>query len=203
MISSSAAALGQRSTGTAISYRFPGRRTCLSGVLVGSVGDRAGRSAWEFTAMPAIRKWRRAPCTRSAGRPARASVGGCWAIGASPLYRRDLSPHGRPQTVINFPRRYADACGHRRACTGALLPGWRAGKSRHAYRPHHGRKQHPRSRVRGMRTGRVACHRGVRSNAVDTAILRYCTARRRVRPAPVARRSDARTGLPACCNCLR
>jgi len=59
-----------------------------------------------------------------------ASCGECCAITPRLLHRCNLSPHSHPQTVLNFPRRYTDLCGHRRACADALLLGWRAQASR-------------------------------------------------------------------------
>ena len=122
------------------------------------------------------------------------------AIGPGLLRRRDLSPHGRPQIVVNFPRRYTDVCGHRGACTGAQLLGWRAQASRgtHADRTSGG-SNIPQFRVR-------ACARSTGMppdyNAVDTAILRYCTVRSRsvLLPCPAVRCAHR---LPARCNRLR
>ncbi len=54
----------------------------------------------------------------------------CCAITPRLVHRCNLSPHSHPQTVLNFPRRYTDLCGHRRACADALLLGWRAQASR-------------------------------------------------------------------------
>jgi hypothetical protein len=160
----------------------------------------------------------------------RASCGECWAIRPGQLHRCALSPHSRPQTVVNFPRRIhrclrSPSCVHR--CTVARLA--RTGKSRHAYPPHRGPEATSRGPMFGPAHGRSACRwiacsiavntailcycrtcargsnipglargpaRGrpaCRSNTADTAILRYCTVGKRVRPAPVARSSDART----------
>jgi hypothetical protein len=159
----------------------------------GPVADRASDLLGSSPLMPTIHSDAAHRARDLRGNPA-CQLRRVLAIGPRQLYRRDLSPHGRPQTVVNSPRRYADVCGHRRACTDALCS---AGAHRQvAVRiPTAPRAEaaSPRSRVRARSTGVPP---GACSDAVDTAILRYCTASGRAGP------SCSRGPQVRCGHCL-
>ncbi len=160
---------------------------------------------WEITAMPAIPQVtpRRTQDLRG---DLGASCGECCAITPRLLHRCNLSPHSHPQTVLNFPRRYTDLCGHRRACADALLLGWRAQESRGT----HTDRTAGEATDRGPAHGRPACRRTACSTAVDTVILRYCRVhgrgssvfeleRRPARGRPTCRSNTVDTATRCCC----
>ena len=107
-----------------------------------------------------------------------ASCGECCAITPRLLHRCNLSPHSHPQTVLNFPRRYTDLCGHRRACADALLLDWRAQASRGTHTGRSAGEATDRGPVFGPAHGRPACRWTACSSAVDTALLQSLRARK-------------------------
>ena len=158
----------------------------------GPVADRASDLLGSSPLMPTIHSDAAHRARDLRGNPA-CQLRRVLAIGPRPLYRRDLSPHGCPQTVINFPGvTQMPAVTAVRAPTHCCSAG--AHRQVAARIPTAPRAEAAsRSPVFGHAYGRSACRWIPCSNAVDAAILRYCTTRRRGCPAPVARSSDART----------
>ena len=98
------------------------------------------------------------------GETRRASCGECWQSGPD-CCTAVIYLHTAVHRLWLTLRRYAHVCGHRRACTDALLPGWPAQASRctHTDRTAGGSNV-PRSRVR-------AC---ARSTGMPLSCLQYC-----------------------------
>ena len=159
-------------------HRRPGRLAVSSrsgGVCVTDVTrQRPGedlrpagqRSAWEITAMPAIPQV--TPRTvhevcEETGAPAAASAGQSDPDCCTGVIYLHTAVH---RLWLTSPGVYTDVCGHRRACTDALLLGWRALASRgtHTDRAAGGGNV-PRSRAR-------ACARSV---GMPLDGLQYCS----------------------------